>query len=461
MDGSEIDPSALSGIRELRDFGAWGDLTGGILAALQESTVHSFCVNDCRQEIDLGMMPQVTDRLELHNLSKLTDLSGMRSPGPHTLQLDNLQGLTSLNGIRELIGEGGIREIRIGSCPRLTDWSALEGTDLQKIVICGDLVFLPESLQGIAERTDGQDEWWQDAGGFSVSSMEELKAMPPEVKKLISGLQIIGDEVYDPDRYEPRDWWDDERHEQVVFVFDRETGEQTEVPRGTMTDLSILEGMEGLEWLQIRGQALESLAGIENCTRLREAWITCCSNLTDASALYSLPEIESIDLSQTGVASIEGIGMNGKLRNLTVNNAAVTDLSPLAGIDYTYAMENGGFNLGIDGQQVTNASALSAIRVFTGLHMGSVDGSLWADAVKDAKIFNLTAFCIPDQQTFAALMAAHPELENMNIPWNHNVTDLSMLADMPNLRFVSISNTMEKAVQSLQGRELRFELEIQ
>ena len=93
--------------------------------------------------------------------------------------------------------------------------------------------------------------------------------------------------------------------------------------------------------------------------------------------------------------------------------------------------------------------------------MGSVDGSLWADAVKDAKIFNLTAFCIPDQQTFAALMAAHPELENMNIPWNHNVTDLSMLADMPNLRFVSISNTMEKAVQSLQGRELRFELEIQ
>ena len=62
-------------------------------------------MNDCRQEIDLGRMPQVTDRLELHNLSKLTDLSGMRSPGPHTLQLDNLQGLTSLNGIRELIGD--------------------------------------------------------------------------------------------------------------------------------------------------------------------------------------------------------------------------------------------------------------------------------------------------------------------------------------------------------------------
>ena len=51
-----------------------------------------------------------------------------------------------IGGIRELIGEGGIREIQIGGCPKLTDWSALEGADLERLYIYGDLVIVPEWL---------------------------------------------------------------------------------------------------------------------------------------------------------------------------------------------------------------------------------------------------------------------------------------------------------------------------
>ena len=55
----------------------------------------------------------------------------------------------------------------------------------------------------------------------------------------------------------------------------------------------------------------------------------------------------------------------------------------------------------------------------------------------------------------------HPELEDMHIPWNDRITDLSMLTEMPNLKRVTISHNMEKAVKSLEGKEYRFELEIQ
>ena len=99
------------------------------LPHVQNAEVRNVELRDYDGTLNLAELPRIKERLELHNIPDQTDLSGLKGPGPHTLQLDNLPMLTSLNGIRELIGEGGIREIRIGGCPKLSDWSALEGAD--------------------------------------------------------------------------------------------------------------------------------------------------------------------------------------------------------------------------------------------------------------------------------------------------------------------------------------------
>ena len=65
-----------------------------------------------------------------------------------------------------------------------------------------------------------------------------------------------------------------------------------------------------------------------------------------------------------------------------------------------------------------------------------------------------------DQALFEALVASHPELEELQIPYNIEVTDLTPLLGMENLRRVVINREMTEAAASIQGKQLRFELEI-
>ena len=55
----------------------------------------------------------------------------------------------------------------------------------------------------------------------------------------------------------------------------------------------------------------------------------------------------------------------------------------------------------------------------------------------------------------------HPELEELNIPWNpHQLTDLTPLLSMPSLRYVRISRDLSAAIRSL-GDDPGFRLDIE
>ena len=86
----------------------------------------------------------------------------------------------------------------------------------------------------------------------------------------------------------------------------------------------------------------------------------------------------------------------------------------------------------------------------------------WISVVKDSRILRLTWFGFKNQKQFESFLADHPELESLNIAWCRAITDLSKLLDMPNLKHVVISpEGMEKAEQSLDGKEYSFELQKQ
>ncbi len=460
IDG-EADMTPLESIREFSGLQLDWDRPARYSPYLQNAVIHVLEVNGT-EDLNLAILPAVTDRLSLHNLPNITDLTGLKGPGPHMLQLDDLPDLKSLDGIRELIGEGGIRELWIGGCPRIADWSALEGTDLEKIVVYGDLVYVPDSLRDKVERTDGDGYWWTNDGDiqFSVSSLEELESLPDELKSRVSSLMIIGDQVWDTNRYELHSQWDENKKKEIPMVYDRETGEETPAETGTMTDLSRLKGMTGLTWLCISGQPLESLNGLEDLTRLQEVQITHC-DLEDYSEVFALPEIEFIHLDYTAVSSLAGIGTNGKLHGLWLSGVGLTDLSPLVECDFEYASEHGGFIFDYDNENAKDFSFLSRVSYFCDLCMSGIDASRWVEEVSNSRIQRVVAFRFPSQKVFAAFAEAHQDIEVLHIPWNDKVTDLSMTLEMPNLQRVQISNNMKKAINSLKGKEYPFELVIE
>ena len=446
----DTDLTPLESIREFSSLQLdWGKAER-YLPHLQNTIIHRLQIND-EENVDLSRLPQVTDRLELHKVNQLTDLSGLKGPGPHTIQLDDLPNLASLAGIGAYLNGDGIREIEIGGCPRIVDWSALEGADFDRLLIHGDLVFVPESLQGKAERLDGG--WWSDNVSFFISSAEELDMLPEIAVQNIREVFIAGDAFYDPQKYELQD-----RGAGRAVVVDRDTGDEKTVRMGKGMDLSFLNRLTGLESLTLAMQPITNLDAVRPLTGLKYLDVNFCSKLKDITALADLPDLEEFRADFAGITSLDGLQGHNKIKSLNINGLKVTDLSPLAECDFSWAAEHGGVNLNIDMQKGRDYSFLSGISRFGWIGMAGINPDAWLDAVSSAQIRGI--FCNAfTQEQVNRFLDQHPELEELHIQGS-KVTDLSVLAGRPNIRYVKISRNMEKKImKSLEGLEYSFQLE--
>ena len=444
------DMTPLEGIREF----AWLQLDWGkaerFLPHLQNAVVHELQVND-EENLDLSQLPTVTDRLSLHSMGCITDLTGLKEPGPYTLQLDALPNLKSLTGIEGYLHGGGIREIEIGGCPRIADWSALEGADFDKLIIYGDLVFVPESLQSMVERTD--NGWWENNVSFWLTSPEELDTLPESAIRQIREVFIAGDEFYDPQQFHLED-----RGAGRLLVVDNNSGQEKTVKTGKGMDLGFLNRMTGLESLTLACQPITDLEAVRPLTGLKHLNVGFCKKLKDITALADLPELESFRADFSGLVSLEGLEGHKKLRSLDISGLNVKDLSPLAACDYTMAAEQGGVELNIDMKQA-DYTFLSAIPRFGWIGMGGINPDQWIDHVSGAQIRGCYCGAFTQEQ-LERFLNQHPELGELHIPGNTKVTDLSMLPGMENLYYVKVTKNMGKALKSLEGLDYRFELQI-
>ena len=451
----EADMTPIEGIRQFRSLDLSDRQVGQWLPHIRNATVGNLTLQNWDGEISMADLPEVTSWLDLHNLSELKDLTGLKSAGLNGIQLDNLQSLTSLNGLQDLLKDG-LEYLDIGGCPRLTDWSALDEAKPDKLRIHGEMVFLPDELQAIAEPVDQEidpGEWWNEDPGFSVSSLEELEAMPENAIQHIREVFIAGDEFYDPLQFNLED-----RGANRAVVVNRDTGEETTVKTGKGMDLSFLNRMTGLESLTLACQPITDLEMLRPLKKLKELNVGFCKKLKDITALADLPELESFWADFSGLVSLEGLEGHTKLRSLNINGMNLKDLSPLAACDYAFAAEEGGMNLNIDIKQA-DYSFLSAIPKFSWIGMGSINPDQWMDQLSGAQIRGVYCGAFTQEQ-LEKFLNQHPELGELHIPDNTKVTDLSMLQGMENLYYVKISKNMGKAVKSLEGLEYRFELQI-
>ena len=512
--------------------GSRGGEVSAVLPYIQEAQIDSLMLYEC-SGTDLSMLPDGIRDLSIR-YGDLEDLSGLKPYSLWRLELWDCQYLRSLEGIENiptLFGDRGETELSVVGCPRLTDWSALDGAYLENLKLIGtyslpDLssfrtkVLRLESTDGltdlhcldalddserynlelvgldalydltplrrlsgdkltvppqVAEQaedlvSDGRfreyevaypDSGWQPyEGNLELLSLEELETLPKSLLRRVERLRIVGSEVIGDDPgWIQEDW---ENDGPVPFWFDPETEERTPLEPGSVTDLSILSELTGLKDLQLYYQPLESLDGIQNFSSLEQLRVCYCPNLQDASAAFALQDLRELDLSRNPVESIQGIQNLNRLQYFSIFQTNVSDLSPLEGCDFSEAYENGGLRLEIADTPIEDCSALSNIRQLRNFCPNSLDAHSWGPPLENAELFELSAGnCFHDDESFAAVITAHPELERLDIPWNGEVTDLTPVLSLEHLQYLKVSENMEDALEAVRAANPGFEIEVQ
>ena len=87
-------------------------------------------------------------------------------------------------------------------------------------------------------------------------------------------------------------------------------------------------GWSGLDFVQLVGSNLTTLAGFDNLLRLKYLSISGCA-VTDLSPLANLPRLGSLDVSDTGVHDLSPLVSLASLEDLNIARTPVSDLRPL------------------------------------------------------------------------------------------------------------------------------------
>ena len=292
-----------------------------------------------------------------------------------------------------------------------------------------------------------------------VSSLEELESLPDALLRHVERLMVAGDLASSQFwTYNTINRWNNDGSVTPILQ-NNETGEETEIPFGSVADLQLISRLTGLKALCLVNQPLESLDGIQSLTSLEHLELRFCPNLSDVSAAFTLQSLHEINFGFCPVRSLQGIQNLSSLSCLAMERTQVSDLSPLAETDFEAAYrEADGLDLQLNDIPCEDYSPLSSIRVFRSLTIDDQHSKSWVTALKDAELHRIVFFHSPmNSEEFAAFVAAHPELRELHMPWNEGITDLSPVLALPELERLDVSWTMEAAVASLDGKEYRFE----
>ena len=467
-----------------------------------------------------GLKSYPLQRLELWDCPYLTSIDGLESIPtlagggmeleivgcPRLTDFDALDGAelnaVKLTGIYTLPDFGRFRmnSLCLDSIPELTDLHVLDGLAPDRTVdlslvgqdelrdltplrrLKGGHLTVPPQVAEQAEELveEGVFESWEvaypdgswepDDSPVTLLSLEELQTLPKALLRRVERLCLIGDTLVDLDGCDIREDWQDGRDTPVLMLHNHSSDESVpiEYGAGVVTDLAMFSALTGLRELQLYAQPLESLDGVQNLAALENLAVRWCPELTDISAAFASPQLRYLTADNCPAASIRGVQNLQELRGLNINHTRVTDLSPLAALDYAAAEEEGGFSLWMNDVPAEDYSPLSAIPTLDSLDANDAPAGALVPALEKTAIRRLAACSVflnqagedPDA-LFADFIAAHPGLRELWIPWNPGITDLTPVLALEELEYVRVSRNMEKAIASLDGQDFGFELEIE
>ena len=431
-----------------------------------------------QMELEIAGCPRLMDyaalegayleTLKLTGIYTLPEMTAFRKA--NNLCLESIDGISDLRFLSGLNGGEGCNLSLVGldELYDLTPLRDLGGDHLtvppQAAEQAEELV--EDGIYGDFEVAYPDGSWQPFEGAVELLSLDELDTLPKALLKRVESVALVGDTLLDWNRYEVwEDWdamdWQDENAQPGLILYDRETGEESPVALGFVTDLSIFSELTGLRELCLYAQPLESLDGVQALESLEELELMMSPHLTDASAAFALPELRVLRLRDSAVTSIQGVQNLRELCFLDIFHTRVADLTPLTGCDFTTASEQGGFQLDTADLPCEDFSPLASIPEYRFLCLNNMDSTLWAPALEGCVVHRFGATGAGwTNESFAAFVGQHPELEEIEVSWSMELTDLTPLLQLEKLTLVHLNRQMEAAIDSLSGQELRFELRI-
>ncbi|MCR5116588.1 MAG: hypothetical protein K6A97_03675 [Lachnospiraceae bacterium] len=426
-----------------------------------------------------GERVAVENGTRLTDLSMLENLTGLKELSLRCVPVKSLEGIQNLESLENLF---------IEFCPELTDASAAftlqnlkrlslrctSVTSVEGLKYLYDLEAL--NVEGLEledlSQFDGLSEDLLLSIDLPMIESDELKNVPLPVLNNIRNLIIAGKYAVSRNHRWVEKRWDEETETDTYFISDNWTGEKIPLTEeGSLTDLKDLPQMNRLDYLIVCMEPLKTLDGIDRFKELSDFEVQNCPKLTDISQIFTFEDLSTLRLDEVGISSISGIENLKKLTWLSLRAEKVNDYSPLGKVDYSYCMEpdEGGWvpHFGLDFydhfRQYTEETYdfISKIPYFDYLNLGEGDYKLWADRIKNTPIRRIDMFnCGFDNDGFKDFIEAHPELEEIDIRWNDDLTDISPVLSLENLRRVVVSDNMRQAIRSV-GNNHDFELEIE
>ena len=384
--GNVRDCSALSAVGHYDMLGIdlYGGRLDGVLPNLTDTGV-SYLYLRRIGGLDLSALPMVEDRLMLNDCS-ITDLSAIPPGWPAgRVQLYDCRGLRSLNGIQNLAAfrAEGRGMLEVYHCPDLTDWSALDGLDLDTLLV-SNCYTLPSfenlrtgvlHLESVPDLTDLTFLDRMVASGFrsvelvgldGLWSLEPLRrftgdslTVPPQLEE--QARDLVKDGIFKSCSVSyPQGGWnldDDEYGLQSLEELDTlppallrrvrrlcVAGGQAMDPEryvsltpeernalgpGVIGSVETLSGLTGLRELTLFAQPLSNLNGIQGFSELQIFRAEACEGLSDVSALFTLQGLMEISLRGAPVGSLQGIRNLYGLKKLDISDTDVADLTVL------------------------------------------------------------------------------------------------------------------------------------
>ena len=517
----------------------WENNVDQLLDTIRDTPITELQLFGCKN-LKVEDIPAQVDKLQIDR-SYITSLEGLPCTNLTQLVLGKCWSLRSLAGVEQL---EKLKELHVYDTLLLTDWSAIYGMELHRLVLTRQYVLpdfeqvclsdngviaihdpfemtdvscldaLPDTIaqnssisvdvisrepvnlnalyrfqghrltvspmleeqaadlvdQGCFEYYEIEypdENWNMEEMEFQISSLEDLDMLPKALLKYVTELNIADDTVYSMD-YNPEIWGEEGGPQLRLRNWD--TDEIIPVRgTGSQIDFDKLSQLTGLRALRLCGQKMDSLNGIQNLENLRELTIIGC-DIPDYSALFAVDSIEFLRLGGSNITSIQGIQNLGNLMQLDLQTANVTDLTPLAQMNFCPRACEEGFSLCLPHTWMVeeypdDLSALAAVPKYDELNLNGYADTEWVSYLAGKEIgagHFLSMFNRHDgQEKLEQLVDTVGSIGLLKLSWNEGIIDLTCLTKLEGLQRVDISTNMERAIRSLDGTDYQFELRIE
>ncbi len=196
-----------------------------------------------------------------------------------------------------------------------------------------------------------------------------------------------------------------------------------------IADFSPLEKLPQLTSLSLNGSAVWNVAPLANLTQLKA--LSLRETAIDLSFLASLTQLDTLDLSSTGVSDVSPLASLTQLETLDLSSTGVSDVSPLASLTQLQTL-----NLGSTG--VSDVSPLASLTQLETLDLSSTgvsDVSPLA-SLTQLQTLDLRSTGVSDVSPLASLT----QLQTLNLR-STGVSDVVPLANLTQLEKLEINNT--------------------